>query len=174
MIPIRSSLPTSLARILARKIAQASPTSKLHRARVFADNLRFFITPNSLHELTQMSFKLGLIQLKKAGVGIDSQTLSEAWNVPNYGTIDGATVRDKNKTEQEEALTFAMKMAQLQASIQQATEGGAPSIMAAVDAILTPPQEGRPPTGQQGPAMKSKDNGSRTVVTESPGGGRVV
>lgn len=151
----------------------ASPTTKVKRARIFADNLRFFITPNSLHELTQMSFKLGLIQLKKAGVGIDSQTLSEAWNVPNYGTIDGATVRDKNKTEQQEALIFAMKMAQLQASIQQATEGGAPSIMAAVDAILTPPQEGRPPTGQQAPALVQKKNG-RATVTESEGGGRVV
>src|SRR5258708_34489478 len=39
----------------------SSPTSKLRRARVMADNLRFFITPNSLHELTQMSYKLGLI-----------------------------------------------------------------------------------------------------------------
>lgn len=150
-----------------------SPTDRNRRGRVVAGNLRYFITPNSLHELTQLQYKLGLIQLKKAGVGIDSESIAEAWGIPNYGTIDGNTVRDKFKNEQEESLIFAMKMGQLQASLQQAAQGG-PDVGAMVDQLMNPTQEGRPPSGQQGPAMKTKEGGTRTTITESNGGGRKV
>lgn len=141
-----------------------SSLTKLQRARTFADNLRFFILPNSLHELTQMAMKLGLIQLKKAGVKIDSQTVAEAWNVPNYGTIDGNTVLERYATEQEDDLEFAVRMKTL-----AETEGlglpGAP--LGSPAAPPNKPQEGRPSSGQAAPALKSKDGGARSTITES-------
>lgn len=133
-----------------------SAADRIQRARTFADNLEFFILPNSLHELTQTTIKLGLIQLKKAGIKIDSQTIAEAWNVPSYGTIPGSTVIEKYQNEQEIDLAFAARMKQ---------EAGAEGLL--------PPQPpanpvGRPPSGQQSPQMEQKDGGTRTTVTESP------
>jgi hypothetical protein len=145
-----------------------SKTSKLERARVFASNLRFVITPRSLHEITQMSQRLMLIQLKKAGVQIDSQTIADACNVPNYGTIPGSTVREKFENEQEHNLMFAARMKALGMSL---TEGGEMNPAGAQAGGKQ--QEGRPPSGQQAPELKSKPDG-RSTITESPGGGRVV
>jgi len=131
------------------------------RARILADNLDFYIMPNTLHEIHQMTMKLGLIQLRKAQVKIDSQTIAEAWNVPNYGQIDGNTVLERFKQEQEDDLIFGARMKEVAEAIgllQPGTPG------------QTAPgkkQEGRPPTGQNAPALKSKDGGARSTVTES-------
>jgi hypothetical protein len=136
-----------------------SPTSRIQRARIFADNLRFFILPNSLHEMTQMVMKLGLIQLRKAGVMIDSQTIAEAWNVPNYGTIEGSTVMERWQREQEMQLEFAARMKELAGGVGagQPPGGAAPG--------KTP--EGRPPSGGAPPALKQKEGGARSTITES-------
>ncbi len=138
------------------------------RAKVFASNLRFLITPRSLHEMTQMSMKLGMIQLKKAGVQIDSQTIADAWSLPNYGNIPGSTVREKFQQEQKENLMFAAQMKELGMTL---TEGG--QMNAAGAAAGGKEQEGRPPSGQEAPALKQKPDG-RSTITESAGGGRVV
>lgn len=133
-----------------------SAADRITRARTFADNLEFFILPNSLHELTQTTMKLGLIQLKKAGVKIDSQTIAEAWNVPNYGTISGSTVMERFASEQEMDIEFAGRMHQIAGA-----EGLLPP---------APPSNpvGRPPSGQEPPQLETKDGGTRTTVTESP------
>lgn len=134
-----------------------SPTSKIQRARTFADNLRFFILPNSLHEITQTVMKLGLIQLRKAGIAIDSQTIAEAWSIPNFGSIPGSTVRERFKAEKEEELVFAARM---QAIGESLGLGGPPGAGGKQ-------QEGRPPSGQASPALKQKDGGTRSTITES-------
>jgi hypothetical protein len=142
-----------------------SPTKQIKRAKTTADNLRFLITPNSLHEHAQMWYRLGLVQLKKAGAKISSQTLAEAWNVPNYGTFDGSTEIEKWRSEQEEDLEFAARMKQLGVSLPGLAPPGA--------AAPGKQPEGRPATGQQAPALKQKSDG-RGTITESSGGGRVV
>lgn len=91
--------------------------SKVQRARIFADNLRFFILPNSLHEYHQMEMKLGLIQLRKAGAKISSQALAEAWQVNNYGKFEGNTEIDKWQSEQEMDLEFAARMREVAGSL---------------------------------------------------------
>lgn len=144
---------------------QPSPTNARDRARTFADNLRFFILPNSLHEMSQMVMKLGLIQLRKAGIMIDSQSVAEAWNVPNYGTIEGNTVIDKFRQEKEDELLFTARM---QAIAQAA--GLTPPAPSAPPGAPKPngaASEGRPPSGNAPPALKSKDNGARSTITES-------
>jgi hypothetical protein len=145
-----------------------SPTDKIQRARIFASNLRFIITPRSLHEMTQMSMKLGLVQLKKAGVQIDSQTIAEAWGVPNYGTIEGSTVREKFENEQKGNLMFAAQMKELGMSL---TDQG--QMNPAGAGAGGKQQEGRPPSGHAAPALKSKPDG-RSIITESEGGGKPV
>jgi hypothetical protein len=138
-----------------------SAMSARERAKVFADNLRFFILPNSLHEMSQMVMKLGLIQLKKAGVKIDSQTIAESWNIPNYGTIDGSTVMERFKNEQEMDLAFAAKMKELAGALGLLPQGppgaGGPGAQ----------PEGRPNANTAPPALKSKDNGARSTITTS-------
>lgn len=132
------------------------------RARAFAENLRFFILPNSLHEYAQMAMKLGLIQLRKAGIMIDSQTIAEAWNVPNYGTLEGSTVMEKFQSEKEMELVQAAKLQSI---------AGAEGLMPAAPPGAPKPDgtapEGRPPSGQKPPALASKDGGARSTITES-------
>jgi hypothetical protein len=138
----------------------------IKRARMFAGNLRFSITPRSLHEITQMAMKLGLIQLKKAGVKIDSQTVADSWAVPNYGTITGSTVMEKWKNEQEGDLMFAARMQEIGVSLKAGSPPGAP-------APGKSGPEGRPPSGNEAPALKQRTDGSSTI-TQSEGGGRKV
>lgn len=138
------------------------------RARMFAENLRFMITPRSLHEMTQMTMKLGLIQLKKAGVQIDSQTLADSWGVPNYGTIPGSTVRQKFQHEQEENLIFAARMQELGGALSGEGSGQPPGA-----GTPTKKPEGRPPSGNAAPELKQKSDG-RSTITESEGGGQSV
>jgi hypothetical protein len=112
--------------------------------------------------------KLGLIQLKKAGVQIDSETIANAWSVPNYGNIPGSTVQEKFKNEQEGNLIFAAKMHELKMSLTdqgQMNQSGAQA--------GGKQQEGRPPSGHEAPALKQKPDG-RGVITESDGGGKKV
>jgi hypothetical protein len=145
-----------------------SPTDQIQRARIFASNLRFTITPRSLHEITQMQMKLGLIQLRKAGVAISDQTLAEAWSVPNYGQSGGSTEMEKWENEQEKKLKFAARMKEIGMSLTEqgqvdpgsATAGGKQ-------------QEGRPPSGNEAPTLKTKSDG-RSFISESEGGGHIV
>ena len=136
-----------------------SGKTKLERARLFADNLRFFILPNSLHEITQTVLKLGLIQLKKAGIKIDSQTIAESWSLPNYGKLPGSTIMERWKSEQELDLEFAARMMQIKSALMP--DGG----QAPASGAKNP--EGRPPSGQAPPQLKTKDNGQRATITES-------
>lgn len=137
----------------------------IKRARTFADNLRFFILPNSLHEMSQMVMKLGLVQLRKAGVMIDSQTIAEAWNIPNYGDIPGNTVIERWKAEQEMQLEFAARMKELAGSLSGADAGAPPGAAAPAAGKANP--EGRPTTGLQPPKLESKDNGARSTITQT-------
>jgi len=142
-------------------VDKTSPTSDLVRARTFADNLQFMILPNSLHEMTQMVQKLGLVQLKKAQVKIDSQTIADAWQVPNYGSIRGNTVLERYKAEQQMDLEAMAAMKQI------ADEVGLTPPMPGMGAAPGKGQEGRPPSGNAPPAIASKDGGARSTITES-------
>jgi len=141
-----------------------SAADKITRARTFADNLRFFILPNSLHEMTQMAMKLGLVQLRKAGVKIDSQTIAESWELPNYGQLDGNTIIERYQAEQEMDLEFAARM-QIIAGAEGLVPPGTPPGAAAPPAKPNP--EGRPPSGQAAPKLVSKNGGERSTITES-------
>lgn len=151
--------------------------NKVERARRFAETLTFFITPNSLHAITQMSRQLLYLQLYRAQFPIDSRTVAEALDIPNYGNKpDGNTVNERWKSEQEEKLEFASRMAQLKNALPGLAPppqpggppGGAPSPMGPGGAAgPTHPQEGRPPSAQVPPQIVSKDGGTRSTIIES-------
>jgi hypothetical protein len=148
-------------------VDHASLTDRIKRARIFADNLRFFIMPGSMHELTQMVMKLGLIQLKKAGVKISSQTLAEAWAVPNYGQLDGSTEMEKWKSEQEMDLEFAARMMIIKTALGG---GGAAGGAGGAGGAPKPPPggaEGRPNADTAPPKLESKDQGTRSTIATS-------
>lgn len=149
-----------------------SKYAQIVRARWFADNLSVYIVPHSAHEITQIAHKLGLVQLKKAGVLIDSRTTAEAWNV-DYGTKpEGNTPWERYWNEQEQIMEHALKMKKVAMEIEQQGVTPTPAIQNAA-AVLSGGQtmEGRPPSGQSSPAMLEKDGGTRTTVSESGTGG---
>lgn len=163
--------PTSLipSHLPGEDVNSASPVDKIRRARVFADNLQFFILPNSLHELQQMQMKLLLIQLRKAGIFIDSKTIAEACSVPNYGNIPGNTVLERYEAEQEMQLEWAARGQQIANALGLIPPGGAP-------AGQPPPgapapgggaPEGRPPSFNAPPSIQQKDGGSRSTIATS-------
>jgi hypothetical protein len=153
--------PASLvpSHVAGEPVEQPSSHDKLKRARIFADNLRFFILPNSLHEMQQVQHKLALIQLRKAGVMIDSQTIGEAFNIPAYGVIDGSTVIERWQNEQKMQLAFA---AEMQAIAGAAGVGQPPGGASAGKA-----PEGRPNANTAPGKIQSKDGGARSTITTS-------
>lgn len=137
---------------------QPSMYSQIERARWFAENLRFFTYPHSVHEITQMASKLGLIQLKKAGVAISDKAITEAWNVPNFGGPGGNTIYEQWQEEQKDKIEFAKEMQEYAKGLGI---GGAPGGGGGGN------PEGRPPSGQAAPEIKTKDGGQRSTITES-------
>jgi hypothetical protein len=170
--------PTSIipSHLAGEDPSRPSAHSALHRARVLAGNMRFFILPNTLHEMAQMSMKLALLQMKKANVKMDSQTIGEAFNVPNYGTIDGATVIDRWKREQEMDIEQAGRMELVKqgvaATIQAMSgqDGSGPptqSIPPGGTGPGKPTPEGRPSTDAKPAKIESKDGGTRSTIASS-------
>jgi hypothetical protein len=157
--------PDSLvpSHITGESTDKASTLDIIQRARIFADNLRFFILPNTLHEMQQMQMKLILIQLRKAGVMIDSQTIAEACAVPNYGKIDGNTVIERYQREREMQLEEMAKMKEIATVLGLGTPGG----NGAGGGKPSGGPEGRPNSMSAPPKLSQKDNGTRSTITTS-------
>lgn len=153
---------------------RASIYSSMQRAKWFAEQLRFFILPHSAHEIAQMSYKLGLVQLRKAGIPIDSQTIAEAWNLELGANFVSNSPYDRYWEEQEKMAQHALRIKMIVDSIQQ--QGVTPPEMlmaAAAQAGEAAGQatgqnpEGRPPSGLEAPRVVSKDGGARSAVSQS-------
>ena len=140
--------------------ALPSGTPKIQRARFFADNLRFMITPYSVHEITQVQKKLGMVQLKKNGVWISSKTVAEVWNVPNYGDVGGATEIERYWAEKELELEHMARLKQVAEGLTGGGGGGVPGAGAGNPV-------GRPSTFSAPPALKSKGGGERSTIATS-------
>lgn len=147
---------------------QASKYTMLQRAKWFCDNLRFSIAPHTAHELVQMAQKLGLIQLRKAGLAISGKTIAQAWNIYNYGGPDGNTEYDRYYAEMEDAATHAMRLKKLVAAIEEAGMEATPALVAAIAQTSGQnSKEGRPATGLEAPRVVAKDGGTRSTISQS-------
>jgi hypothetical protein len=142
--------------------AEPSDVPKLERAREFANNLRFTITPYSIHEITATTKKLAYVQLKKAGIWISNQTIAEAWNVPNYGSVGGNTEMEKFWNEKQVELEHMAKLKQIGEGLMSGASGGG---MGQVPGAGGGAPVGRPSSFESSPKMKQKGDGRGTVTT---------
>lgn len=136
----------------------------VERAKRARDCCIFQITQGSTHQITQMAKKLLYLQLKRSNFKIDSQTLAEALDLPNWGALPGnpSTILERWKAESQMDLELE---AQKMAFIQELTGGQVPGGAGSGAGGKNPP--GRQPSGQKPPAMTSKDGGTRPVIKES-------
>lgn len=135
---------------------------RMQRARWFAENLRFFLLPHSVHEITQMTYRLLLLQMKQRGAPIDWGTIFQACDIPDSKLEDGNYVQDRYYKEQEDAIIHAARMQKIVEGLginpQAVGGGGKPN--------GSGKHGGRPPSGNAPPQVKQKGDG-RPTVTES-------
>lgn len=142
-----------------------SPTPRIQRARWFAQNLTFALTPHSIHEIHQMTYRLMLMQLRQRGFHIAECDILEANDIPDVKRATGSTTQERFYSEQ---LDDAVQKARL---IQKLAGFDIPpeilQALAGIGGDGGPPKpEGRPPSAQEAPKLKQKGDG-RTVVSES-------
>jgi hypothetical protein len=140
-----------------------SNADQFTRARTFAKNIRYFITPHSLHYIAQNQFKLNLLAAQGKGVVIDPETMAHAFEIPNWGSIEGSTVKEKVFNWAKEQVTEHADIAKLEQAMgmmppdEPQKPGPAPG------------HGGRPATYQEPPKLEQKglQDGGRVVVSTS-------
>ena len=65
------------------------------RAKTFAKNLKYFITPHSLHYIAQNKMKLNILAAAGKGLVVSPELWARIFEVPNWGSIDGSTEKEK-------------------------------------------------------------------------------
>jgi len=134
------------------------------RAENFAKNIRYYITPHSLHYIAQNKFKLNLLAAQGKGVIVDPETMANAFEIPNWGSIEGSTVKEKVFNWAKEQLTEKAEIAKLAKALGfggEDEEGGKPG--------PAPGHGGRPASNKQAPRAKQKGlaSGGRAVASTS-------
>lgn len=127
-----------------------SGVTAIERGRNFAKNLRTFTTPHSMHYIAQAQKKLNLLALLGKGVPIDPETLATEFDLPNWGSIDGSTIKEKVVNWAKEKLVETAEIAKLQQALG-----------------LNPPE----PDGKPGPKPGQAGSGR---PPQKPGSGKVV
>lgn len=144
----------------ANQSVRPSQYSSLQRARWFAGNLKFFLMPHSVHEITQMTHRLMLLQMRKAGMPISNQAIFEACDVGNAKEISRQFYE-----EQEEQVHHAIRMAAIAKS--EGIDMNVMDLMGGGGKGGGGKKGGRPSSGQQAPQLVQKDGGARSAVSES-------
>lgn len=144
-------------------LGQPTPSgvTAVERGRNFAKNLRTFTTPHSMHYIAQAQKKLNLLALLGKGVPIDPETLATEFDLPNWGSIEGSTIKEKVVNWAKEKLTEQAEIAKLQQALG-----------------LNPPEgDGKPgpKPGQAGSGAPPKKPGSGQIKQKgAASGGRAV
>jgi hypothetical protein len=153
MVP--SHLPDELALIKRGQLPKDSPSRAniVDRARAHLNSCYFHVTPNSIHQITQMTRKLLILQLFRSGFPISPWKVAEALDLENFGTPEeAAKILGMDKAPSDDFGRWMM-WRKLQNELQGQPPGKGP---------------GRPPSGQTAPTLQQKDSGTRTTVRESP------
>jgi hypothetical protein len=136
-----------------------SVADQMTRAKTFDKNLKYFITPHSMHYIAQNKFKLNLLAAQGKGVVIDPETMANAFDIPNWGSIDGSTVKEKVFNWAKEQLTEKADIAKLEKAL----------------GLAPPPEEGKPgPQPGHGGAPPKKPGQGKVKQKGAASGGRVV
>lgn len=152
--------------------------TRAERAINHIRKFKYMVTPRSIHEINSLSRKMLYLQLQRGGFPIDSQTVADACDIPRFGSIEGNTVMEKFENEQKAKVRLGIE---LQAEQQKATGQPGQLPQGALEALQQLLSGGMNPNGHQGPGQPSsggqppeqisKDNGSRTAISESGRGG---
>lgn len=133
------------------------------RAKTFAKNIKYYITPHSLHYIAQNQFKLNILAAQGKGLTIDPETMAHAFEIPNWGTIEGSTVKEKVFNWAKEQLTEKAEIAKLEKALGLAPpdEQGKPG--------PAPGHGGAPSKNKKSPKVQQKtaQQGGRVVVATS-------
>jgi hypothetical protein len=138
-----------------------SNVGEYDRAKYFANNLRYFITPHSLHYIAQKEMKLNLLALLGKGVPVDPETIAGQFDLPNWGSIDGSTIKEKVFAWAKEQVTEKAEIAKL----EKALGLGAPPEQGPGQGAGGGPK----PTNKRNPKVKQKGtaSGGRVVLSTS-------
>jgi hypothetical protein len=139
-----------------------SGVTESERAKNFLRNIRVSVTPHSMHYIAQAQKKLNLLALLGKGVPIDPETLANEFDLSNWGSIEGSTIKEKVLNWAKEKLTDEAEIAKLQHALgmDPPDAGGKPGPKPGA------PGSGRPPVkpGAGKVAQKGAASGGRAVV----------
>ena len=139
-----------------------SGVTESERAKNFLRNIRVSVTPHSMHYIAQAQKKLNLLALLGKGVPIDPETLANEFDLSNWGSIEGSTIKEKVLNWAKEKLTDEAEIAKLQHALgmDPPDAGGKPGPKPGA------PGSGRPPVkpGAGKVAQKGASGGGRAVV----------
>ena len=127
-----------------------SGVTESERAKNFLRNIRVSVTPHSMHYIAQAQKKLNLLALLGKGVPIDPETLANEFDLSNWGSIEGSTIKEKVLNWAKEKLTDEAEIAKLKHALG-----------------LDPPD----PAGKPGPKPGQAGSGRPPV---KPGAGKVA
>ena len=143
-----------------------STVDPVTRGKNFARNLREHITPHSMHYIAQSKQKLNLLALLGKGVPVDPETIAGQFDLPNWGSIDGSTIKEKVFNWAKEQLTEKAEIAKLAKALgfggeEEGGEKPGPKPGA--------PGAGHPPSNKKPPklAQKGAASGGRVVTKTS-------
>ena len=145
-----------------------------HHSGLFSFN----VTPYSLHEMNSVTRKLFHLQLERSGFPISWWTLAQVFDIKNFGNkpmMDDPDTGESRECETELELWLAEM--EIKVKMQQAMQpppptgaggGGAPGSSAQpaappIPGLNGPHAGGRPPTGQNPPALEMKSDGRSTI-----------
>lgn len=141
-----------------------SQYTKIQRAMWMAENVGMTLVPHSLHELHQMQSVLLQLQFKQRGAPVPWCDIMAASNMPDVEMMNGNSVQQRAEAEKEEDIVQAARLKMIVEGLglgDPGGGGGAPGKQKGGG------PNGRPPTAQAPPHLKSKDGGARTTVSES-------
>jgi len=141
----------------------ASNVDQITRAKNFERNVREYITPHSMHYIAQSKQKLNLLALLGKGVPVDPETIAGQFDLPNWGSIEGSTIKEKVFNWAKEQLTEKAEIAKLAQALGLGDMEQGP---AKPGPKPGQPGAGHPPSNKKSPTLgqKGPSGGGRAVV----------
>ena len=139
------------------------------RAQYFLKNLRVSVTPHSMHYIAQAKKRIEILALLGKGVPVDPETLATEFNLSNWGTIEGSTIKEKVVNwAKEQVLEKAQIMKLEEAEGLLPPPGAEPAKPGPKPGA---PGSGRPPVhpGEGKAKQKGAASGGRVVVSTTKG-----
>lgn len=131
----------------------ASRASIVERAKAHMQSFRFHVTPNSLHQITQLTKKMMMANLWKIGFPVDPWTVAESMDLDNFGSPSALKQILGLSDDKIPDDVFGRWLMWMELKMKLSPQ---------------PQQAGRKGSGQTPPTMQHKDGGTRQTMRESP------